>query len=276
MKSIKTLTLVFLIGIMNNCGSYDEENRSLMPAHSHNDYEQAQPLFYAIDCRFKSIEADVHLIGDSLFVSHNSKQIKSGLTLRRLYLEPLKKLVIQNNGSVYGNGEELILLIDLKSDGLKTYKQLDIILQDYRSILSVFESGKKKKGAVNIIVSGNRPLNFMRAQPSRLACFDGRISDIDKDIPVNLMPLVSDNWTKYFTWNGVGDFPVSEKEKLEYFIKKAKNKGFLLRFWQTPVTPVEHRNAVWTELVNFGVDLIGTDDIKGLHSFFQQNKKSRK
>jgi hypothetical protein len=248
------------------------EKKLTLPAHSHNDYEQARPLFNAVDCRFKSIEADVHLIGDSLFVAHNSKEIKPGRTLRRLYLEPLKKLIAQNDGSVYGNGEEMILLVDIKSEGLPTYKQLDSILQDYKSILSVFESGQKKQGAVSVIVSGNRPFNFMKNQHFRLAGYDGRINDLEKNIPVNLMPLVSDNWTNHFTWKGEGEFPAPEKEKLKSFIQKAKNKGYLLRFWQTPVTPVEKRNAVWMELVNAGVGLTGTDDIEALQTFLLNHK----
>jgi hypothetical protein len=166
----------------------------------------------------------------------------------------------------------MILLVDIKSEGLPTYKQLDSILQDYKSILSVFESGQKKQGAVSVIVSGNRPFNFMKNQHFRLAGYDGRINDLEKNIPVNLMPLVSDNWTNHFTWKGEGEFPAPEKEKLKSFIQKAKNKGYLLRFWQTPVTPVEKRNAVWMELVNAGVGLTGTDDIEALQTFLLNHK----
>ena len=76
--------------------------------HSHNDYEHQNPLFDALSYNFKSIEADVYAVGDSLFVAHDFDEIKPGLTLRKLYLEPLKNELSKNNGSVYGDGEELI------------------------------------------------------------------------------------------------------------------------------------------------------------------------
>ncbi len=85
-------------------------------AHSHNDYEHEHPLFDALGCNFKSIEADVYSVGDSLFVAHDFDKIKPGHTLRTLYLEPLKKQIQKNNGSVYGNGEEVILFIDIKDN----------------------------------------------------------------------------------------------------------------------------------------------------------------
>jgi len=240
----------------------------ILPAHSHNDYEQAKPLFEALDHNFRSVEADVHLIGDSLFVAHGSKEIKPGRTLCSLYLDPLKKLVEQNNGSVYGNGEEVILLIDLKSEGLPTYKLLDSVLQDYKSILTSYKEGEKIQGAVNVIVSGNRPYEYMKNQTLRYAAYDGRIEDLDKNIPSTLMPMVSDDWRLFFSWKGQGEFPSHEKELLDLFVMRASEKGYLLRFWSTPNTPPEQRNAVWNELKNAGVDIIGTDEISDLQEFF--------
>lgn len=150
--------------------AYNFENRShlnlfenkILPAHSHNDYEHERPLFDALEYNFKSIEADVFSVGDSLFVAYNFEDIKPGRTLRRIYLEPLKNQINKNKGSVYGNGEEIILFIDIKDDGLKTYKLLDKILQEYKNEVSVFEKGTKKQKAILVVVSGNRPFDFMK------------------------------------------------------------------------------------------------------------------
>ncbi|MCP3932477.1 MAG: hypothetical protein GY705_25680, partial [Bacteroidetes bacterium] len=94
---------LFIILTMSNCGNINKEV-TILPAHSHNDYEHERPLFDALDCNFKSFEADVFSIGDSLFVAHDFDKIKPGRTLRTLYLEPLKNRIAKNNGSVYGNG----------------------------------------------------------------------------------------------------------------------------------------------------------------------------
>ena len=246
-----------------------QQKDAVIPAHSHNDYEHEHPLFDALKCNFKSIEADVYLVGDSLFVAHNSEDIKPGRTLRTLYLEPLKNQIKKNKGSVYGNGEEVILFIDIKDDGLKTYKLLHNILEGYKPYLTVFENGVKKTGSIMVVVSGNRPFEFMKSQKIRYAGYDGRIEDIDSDISSTLMPILSDNWTKCFKWDGKGAMPESEKQQLTTYCKTAKSKGYILRFWNTPNQTAEQRIAVWTELKNAGVGLIGTDNLEELQKFLK-------
>jgi hypothetical protein len=248
-----------------------QQNSKVLPAHSHNDYEHGRPLFDALDCHFKSIEADVFTVGDSLFVAHNFEDIKPGRTLRQLYLEPLKKQIVINNGSIYGNGEEIILFIDIKDDGLLTYKLLHNILEEYKSDLTVFENGIKKTGRIMVVVSGNRPFDFMKSQKVRYAWYDGRMENLDSDISQDLMPIVSDNWTKYFKWDGTGKMPQAEKQKLAELSKKALQKGYILRFWGTPNRTVEQRIAAWTELANARVGLIGADDLAELQKFLIQD-----
>ncbi len=249
-----------------------QQKTTVLPAHSHNDYEHERPLFDALDCHFKSIEADVYLVGDSLFVAHNSEDIKTGRTLRQLYLEPLKDQIKKNNGSVYGNGEEVILFIDIKDDGLKTYQLLHKILEGHKKDLTFFENGIKKTGSILVVVSGNRPIEFMQAQKIRYAGFDGRLENLDSDISPDLMPIVSDNWPKYFKWDGTGKMPKPEKQKLAELSKKAKQKGYLLRFWGTPDRTTEQRIAAWTELKKVKVGLIGADNLKELQQFFINKK----
>jgi hypothetical protein len=252
-----------------NYYSTKKEKNPVLPAHSHNDYEHERPLFDALDCKFKSIEADVFSIGDSLFVAHDFDKIKPGRTLRQLYLEPLKNQIIQNNGSVYGNGEEVILFIDIKDDGLKTYQNLHRILTEYKSHLTSFAHEKKKQGSIMVVVSGNRPFEYMQSQTIRYAGFDGRLENLDSGISPDLMPVVSDNWAKYFSWDGNGEMPEKEKHQLKNYAEKAKNQGYILRFWNTPNRTTEQRKAVWTELKNAGVGLIGVDELKELREFLK-------
>ena len=71
----------------------------LIHAHAHNDYLHDRPLFDALDCGFCSIEADVHLVGDALFVGHSLVQLRPGRTLEKLYLQPLSERVRQNGAT---------------------------------------------------------------------------------------------------------------------------------------------------------------------------------
>ena len=266
------IALCFLPGMVTSCFAQQNPTLGVLPAHAHNDYVHTRPLMDALECRFRSIEADVYSIGDSLFVAHDFDQIRPGRTLRKLYLDPLQEQVAQNNGSVYGEATELILLVDIKDDGMRTYKLLHHILESYADMLTSYSSSKKNRGAIAVIVSGNRPLAYMQSQEVRYAGYDGRIPDLDSGLDASIMPLVSDNWNKYFSWNGEGEMPSGEKERLRMFAQTAHNNGYLLRFWANPDNPGPARDAVWKTLQQAKVDLIGTDDLKGLQSMFLANK----
>ncbi len=62
--------------------------------------------------------------------------------------------------------------------------------------------------------------------------------------------------------------PAAEKDKLLLIVQKAHENGYMLRFWATPDKPGIEWDAVWNELKNAHVDLIGSDDLKGLQAMF--------
>jgi glycerophosphoryl diester phosphodiesterase len=272
MNFIRIASICILLGLATSSIAQHKEKIRILPAHAHNDYQHTQPLLDALDCTFKSIEADVFSVGDSLFVAHDFDKITPGRTLRKLYLDPLQAQVAQNHGSVYGEGTELILFVDIKDDGERTYKLLHQILESYSEMLTSYSAGKKNPGAIAMVVSGNRPLAYMQSQKIRYAGYDGRIPDLDSGLDATIMPLVSDNWNNFFSWKGKGAMPADEKERLQLFAQTAHDHGYMLRFWANPDRPGAARTAVWTALQHAQVDLIGTDDLKGLQSMFLGDK----
>jgi hypothetical protein len=115
---------------------------------------------------------------------------------------------------------------------------------------------------VTVVISGNRPQETIAAQKVRYAGIDGRLSDLDSNLPADLLPLISDNWRNHFKWTGAGPFPAGERDKLHATVKQAHTKGRRVRFWATPES-----TTVWQELRVAGVDLINTDDLAGLQKF---------
>ena len=267
MYSSKLLFLLFLFQAIV-CGA--ASNDSLLkpyPAHAHNDYMHERPLFDALENGFRSIEADVFSQGDSLYVAHDRKDITQGRTLRALYLEPLMEYFLEDRKAIYDSASPLILLIDIKDNGLTTYKLLDRILNDFRDILCKVSQEAYVPGSVMVVVSGNRPIEYMMQQTQRFAFVDGRMENLTETYPLLLMPLISDRWTKYFSWMGKGDMPEKERTQLRLYVQQAHEKGQLIRFWATPDKPGKEREAVWTELLEAGADLVNTDDLGGLRAF---------
>lgn len=239
----------------------------LPQAHSHNDYEHTRPLLDALDQGFCSVESDVWLVDGKLLVAHDLKDAKPERTLERLYLEPLAARVKQNGGRVFPNGPRFTLMIDVKSDATNSYCALKIVLERHASMLTRFHADRTETNAITVIISGNRARELMLQDTTRLAAYDGRLTDLRADASPHFIPLVSDNWTQHFKWRArvdEGAFPEVERKKLKDLVSSAHAQGRRLRLWATPDQP-----AMWRELRDAGVDLINTDKLAELSQFLR-------
>jgi len=247
--------------------------RPLPQAHAHNDYEHDRPLFDALGHGFTSVEADIFLVDGELLVAHDPEDLDPDRTLRSLYLDPLRHKV--THGGIYpGHRVPFQLLIDIKTEAESTYAALDSLLRSprYAFLWTKYRHGHVRHGPVTAVVSGNRPRATMAAQPTRVAFYDGRIANPDDLGPgddARLAPLVSDNWTTLFSWQGAGEMPADERAELKEIVDTAHAAGQRVRFWATPDAAGPERAAVWGELVAAGVDHINTDDLAGLAAFLR-------
>ncbi len=244
---------------------YAQNSAEVVPlprAHAHNDYQHDRPLLDARARGFCSVEADIFLVNGELLVGHDRSELRPGRSLQKLYLEPLRELARQHGGRIYPHGPTITLLIDIKENGRQVYAALREVLAEYPQTLSRVEDGASQERAVQVVISGDRPQAEITADAIRYAAIDGRLDDLDSDLPAHLLPLISDRWTLHFTWRGDGEFPPAEREKLHALVKQAHAAGRRVRFWATP------ENAeVWTELVTAGVDHINTDRLDDLRDF---------
>jgi len=236
-------------------------------AHAHNDYLHKRPLLDALEHGFCSVEADICLVNGELLVAHSRSELQDQRTFRALYLNPLRERVQRYRGSVYEDGQPFTLLIDIKSEGETTYRELHKQLAAHSEMMTYVQDGVVKKGAVTAIVSGNRPVAAIEADSPRYVGIDGRLPDLDSHQPNHLLPLISDNWSLHFTWRGIGKLPEAEREKLRMIVDKAHRHQRRVRFWATP-----DNAAVWSELHGAQVDLINTDDLDGLSQFLNSLK----
>jgi len=244
-------------------GAYPKYN-ALPEAHAHNDYEHKRPLFDALEQGFVSIEADIWLVDGELYVAHDRTGMKFDRRLDNLYLEPIAEMFRNSRGSIFSTEHSLFLLIDIKSDGRKTYHVLKRLLAKYREEFSTTLSDGTP--ALRIILSGNRPVEEVTEDSQRLVSIDGRIAEMDKELG-NLVILVSDNWRSHFSWNGIGMMPDDQRSKLRAIVAKVHKANSKLRFWATP----ENEN-VWKVLRDEGVDFIGTDQLQKLKVFLNASR----
>lgn len=238
-------------------------------AHAHNDYNHARPLLDALDHGFCSVEADIFLVDGELLVAHDREDVQPERTLQALYLDPLMARVNTNGGSVYPDGPEFILLVDIKEHGAAVYEVLRKVLLDYADMLTSFTPGSTTKGAVTVILSGDRPIEVVAAETTRYVGIDGRVSDLDGEVNPHLMPLISDNWRSHFDWFGSGPMPDAARDTLHEIATKAHNVGCIVRFWGIPP-----REDLWDALLAGGVDLINTDNLAQLQAFLLSKREN--
>ncbi|MBN1348871.1 phosphatidylinositol-specific phospholipase C/glycerophosphodiester phosphodiesterase family protein [candidate division KSB1 bacterium] len=243
----------------------------LSRAHAHNDYEHERPLFEALELDFTSVEVDIHLIDGQLLVAHDKKDIQPDRTLQSLYLDPLRSHLHKNHGRVHRKGGAFTLLIDIKSDADSTYRVLRSVLEKYKDMLLRFDGQAAGKGAVRVILSGNRPIDCMANETQRFAAVDGRLADLENDSLSALFPLISDSWTSAFKWRGVGQMPEAESDRLNEIVETAHARNQRIRFWSTPDDSSAARERVWQKLISADVDLISTDDLRGLRQFLLEH-----
>ncbi|MEU6843810.1 phosphatidylinositol-specific phospholipase C/glycerophosphodiester phosphodiesterase family protein [Streptomyces sp. NPDC046716] len=249
--------------------------RPLPRAHAHNDYDHPRPLFDALDHRFNSVEADIYLVDGDLLVAHDPVDLDPARTLESLYLAPLAARVRAQHGSVYrGWRLPLQLLIDIKTEGDATYRELDRQLRRYRVLFTTYAHGKVHTGPVTAVVSGDRAAGpVIAAQRTRSAFYDGRLTDLGTADPASFIPLISDNWANNFAWLGSGPMPAAERERLRGIVSTAHARGQRVRFWATPDLSGPERDAVWGELIAADVDHLNTDDLAGLEAFLDAHDR---
>jgi alkaline phosphatase len=234
-------------------------------AHSHNDYEQKLPFYTAYANHFASIEIDVFLKDNELYVAHNREDINANRTIESLYLEPLLKAIKLNGGKVYPDRGQLQFLIDLKTDGEATLKVLENKLKPIRNYFDV----KNNPNAVRLVLSGNMPILSYYKNFDDIFYFDGRPGMNYNLDELKRVPFFSASFKQFSKWNGLGRMVHQEQDKLQFFVDSVHRLGKKVRFWGNPDTKTS-----WQTFIKLGVDYLNTDSPMQMAEFLDNYKTS--
>jgi len=233
--------------------------------HSHNDYHQDIPLLRAYYAGMGSIEGDVFLRKGELYVAHDTIEISSGATLKKLYLEPLAKLYKKNGNRPYADSSRsLQLVIDIKMD----YQHvLPLLISELKAFPGIFDSRNNPK-AIRIAISGDVPPPAEFKNYPAYISFDGRPNINYTADQLERIAMISDDIKNYTIWNGKGTPTKTDLAKLKTVIDQAHKNNKPFRFWATQDSP-----NTWVELEKMGVDWINTDSPEKLNEFYKRKNK---
>jgi hypothetical protein len=254
-NSMRILRLIFLLSI--STGSViGQDPRVHQNAHAHNDYEHTHPLFDALTNGFISVEADVHLKQDRLVVSHNSPGTKV-MTLEQLYLHPLDSILKIHRTSIYpGTSQAFYLMIDCKTPAIPTWQAIRAAIQKFP------ELKYSKDCPVKIFLSGNRPVGEIMKGVFEGIAVDGRPDDVGKGYPAERMPVISDHFKNWSSWNGKSTPSEGDLKRIKELSVRVHAEGKKLRLWAIP-----DNQLAWEVLLKSGVDLINTDELEKLNNW---------
>ena len=258
---MKKIVVVILIAVSFSAMA-QPPRYTVSNAHSHNDYEQKEPFWAAYNTGFGSIEADIFLIGGTLLVAHDTKELMANKrTLAQLYIEPLVQCLMKNHGYPYADTtRDLQMLIDIKSDSIHT---LETLIQNLRTYDVIMNSKR-----LHWVITGNRPDPSLFTTYPSFITFDGVLSKQYTQEELSKIAMLSDEWKKYTSWYGPGELPRTDLKKIQAAVKKSEKLQKPVRFWGAPDT-----KAFWAMLMKWKAGYINTDHIPDLGNFLSQQTK---
>ena len=140
---------------------------ALPNAYAHNDYWHKRPLFDALENGFTHLEADIYLRHSRLLVAHRPpflRLLKRRHTIEGLYLQPLLTRLTNPLEQKQTALDTIVLMIDIKSKGERTYTALRKLLHNYSSVLSTCEKGKVVIRNLTLVLTGHRPLHLLESE----------------------------------------------------------------------------------------------------------------
>ena len=215
----------------------------LSKIHSHNDYLQNMPFWDAYAHGAQSIEVDVYFKNDTLFATHDEKDIIDNHTIESLYFDPLEKVLELQLGKI----KEFQLLIDIKSEPYSTLNKIVSVLGKYPSITD--------SPSITMVISGNRPKPEEYKNYPPYIMFDYQsLDNIPQGDTWEKVALISLPFYKFSRWNGKGRLTAEDLQKVTATIDKAHSFKKPFRFWATPDS-----KTAWKAFHDLGVDYINTD-----------------
>ncbi|KAL8708457.1 MAG: hypothetical protein Q9225_007599, partial [Loekoesia sp. 1 TL-2023] len=181
-----------------------DASRDIKPVacHSHNDYWRRVPLYSAIQAGCISVEADVWLFDQELYVGHTEPSLTAERTLRNLYIEPLLDLMDRQNQETRFHqkgkalrgvfdthpSQTLVLLIDFKNSSAELYAELlkQLLPLRQKGYLTHFNGTDIVKHPITVVGSGNAPFDLIAANKT--------YRDVFFDAPLDKLADLSHAW----------------------------------------------------------------------------------
>ena len=216
----KTLFIGVLVVLMMQL-SFSQKNAK--PIISSRNFSNQSELWESIGNGIFNYQADVMYIYGKLYVTPlmpDSAKHKLP-TLTEAYLYPLYNQFKKNSGEIIpGYSGDVFLILNFTSQPTQIYKQLAIEMRPFSDMLTYNIDGTEHQGKLGILIKDKSQLEKINnIKPSFLGLV-GNLSDIDKNMDSNKMPLIEVDFSELTAWKGIGNIPFEDFTKIKALVDK--------------------------------------------------------
>lgn len=216
----KTLLIGILVAFTIQL-SFSQKNAK--PIISSRNFSSPSDLWESIGNGILNYQADVMYIYGKLYVTPlmpDSAKHKLP-TLTEAYLYPLYNQFKKNNGEIIsGYSGDVFLILNFMAQPTQIYKQLANEMRPFSDMLTYQVDGTEHQGKLRILIKDKAQLEKINnIKPSFLGLV-GNLSDIDKNMDSNKMPLIEVDFNEITNWKGTGNIPFEDFTKIKALVDK--------------------------------------------------------
>ena len=257
----KYFAIIALFTILSGCIPYKklpEVNSASYPVHSHNDYQQAHPLYDALKNGVRSVEVDVyHLLGP-LWVCHTPFGTAKLRRIQNWYFRPLAKLIKKNGGYVYKPGESFYVFIEVKTNTKHAMPRLKRILARYKDIMTTYTNHSTEVKPVTVTILSERDDTYWMKDSVRYFGVELPFSQAAPDLNPNV-------YTQFRINTGNPEPSGKINPVLADQLKIILTKGQRIR-----ANAGNDTETSWEALYEIGVTYIHTDKLSEMKDFMKK------
>lgn len=199
--------------------SFSQKNAK--PIISSHNFSNQSELWESIGNGILNFQADVMYIYGKIYVTPlmpDSAKHKLP-TLTDAYLYPLYNQFKKNKDEIIpGYSGDVFLILNFTAQPVQIYKQLAIEMRPFSDMLTYKVDGAEHQGKLRILIKDKTQLEKINnIKPSFLGLV-GNLSDIDKNIDSNKMPLIEVDFNEITSWKGTGNIPFEDFVKIKAMI----------------------------------------------------------
>lgn len=266
MKKVAALISFFLV--LNFIGFTQNKTK---PIISSNNFVTNNQLWESIGNGVFNFQADVMMIFGKLYVTSIMPENADHKlpTLSEAYLYPLFNQFKKNNGEIVpGYSGDIYLILNLLGQPAQIYKELAAQMNPYAEMLTYYDAeGKKHQGKLRILVNDKADFEKINKIKHSFLGLVGNMTDIDKNIATEKMPVIEVNFDELTSWKGVGNIPFEDFNKIKTVIQKVHSQGKKISINNCPA-----HKTIAELIISSKADFINTVESNRMADFFDSIK----